>query len=74
MKQWNILVYVWLTCGESKKDFVSGILNFVYELPHELPNDLRFFKGLRELGNIRKISKVIGGRAYCPVSFLEIRS
>ena len=26
----------------------------IYELPHELPNDLR----LRKLGNIRKVSKV----------------
>ena len=25
----------------------------IYELPHELPNDLR----LRKLGNIRKVSK-----------------
>ena len=26
----------------------------IYELPHELPNDLR----LRKLGNIRKVSKL----------------
>ena len=28
----------------------------IYELPHELPNDLRL-KDLKKLGNIRKISK-----------------
>ena len=31
--------------------FIHGI----YELPHELPNDL---KDLRKLGNIRKVSKL----------------
>ena len=31
----------------------------IYELPHELPNDLRLLrKDLRKLGNIRKVSKV----------------
>ena len=28
-----------------------------YELPHELPNDLRL-KDLRKLGNVRKVSKI----------------
>ena len=32
----------------------------ICELPHELPNDLRFFKDLRKLGNIKKISNLHG--------------
>ena len=35
----------------------------IYELPHELPDDLR----LRKLGNIRKTSKFRRIIAYCPV-------
>ena len=34
-------------------------LNSLYELPAELPND----SGLKKLGNIRKTSKLVGGRA-----------
>ena len=29
-----------------------------YELPHELPNDLRLRKDLKKLGNIKKVSKL----------------
>ena len=29
----------------------------IYELPHELPNDLRLYEN-RRLGNIRKLSKL----------------
>ena len=28
----------------------------IYELPHKLPNDLRFRKDLKKLGSIRKVS------------------
>ena len=34
-----------------KKDFISSIINFSHELPHELLNDL----GLRKLGNIKNL-------------------
>ena len=37
-----------------KQNLISSIENLVYELPHELPNDLR----LRKLGNTRKISNL----------------
>ena len=36
----------------------------IYELPHELPNNLR----LRKIGNIRKVSKLHRIIASCPVS------
>ena len=36
----------------------------IYELPHELPNNLR----LRKIGNIRKVSKLHRIIALCPVS------
>ena len=35
----------------------------IYKLPQELPNDLT----LRELGNIRKVSKLHRMTAQCPV-------
>ena len=34
----------------------------IYELPHELPNDLRDFQ--KKGGNIRKISYIGGRRLY----------
>ena len=36
MKQCNTLVSVWL-----KRDLISNLIYFVYELSHEFPNDLR---------------------------------
>ena len=30
----------------------------IYELPNELPKDVRIRKDLRKLGNIRKVSKL----------------
>ena len=38
----------------------------IYELPHELPNDLRV-TDLRKLGNIRKVSKFYRTIALSPV-------
>ena len=38
---------------------ISSTKNIVYQLPHELPNDLR----LRKLGNIGNITKMVGDRA-----------
>ena len=35
----------------------------IYELPHELPNDLR----RRKLGNIREVYKLYRMIVYCPV-------
>ena len=34
----------------------------MYELPHELPNDLRLrtYERLRKLGNFKKISEMLG--------------
>ena len=43
-----------------KRDLISSIINFVHALAQELPNDLR----LRiKIENIKKISKLVGGRA-----------
>ena len=47
MKQFNILVYAIFDSPQVKWDLISNIINFVYELPHALPSDLR----LRVLGN-----------------------
>ena len=41
----------------------------IYELPHELPNDLR----LRTLGNIKKISKLHRIIAWCPVLLPKLK-
>ena len=41
VKRWTIITYKYGT----------------YELPHELPNDLRLRKDLKKLGNIKKVSK-----------------
>ena len=48
---------------------IFSIANLVYELPHELPSNLR----LRILGNIRKISNLGADIAQCPVSLPEIK-
>ena len=50
VKQWGIITYK----------------HGIYELLHELPNDLRL-KDLRKLGNIRKVSKLHRMIAQCPV-------
>ena len=50
---------------------ISRIINFVCESPQVLPND--FKQDLRKLGNIDKISSLVGGRAQCPVSLSEKR-
>ena len=42
VKRWTIITYKYGT----------------YELPHELPNDLRLRKDLKKLGNIKKVSKL----------------
>ena len=42
----------------------------IYELPHELPNELAY-KDLRRLGNIRKVLKLHSIIAQCPVSPLK---
>ena len=39
----------------------------IYELPHELPNDLKLYE-IRKLGSIRKVSKLNKMIAYYPVS------
>ena len=50
LELYNVLVQIRLT---SKTKRVSSISNLVYELPHELPNDLR----LRILGNKEILGK-----------------
>ena len=44
----------------------------IYELPHELPNDLRL-KDLRKLGNIQKISKFHRIIAWCSVLLPKLK-
>ena len=51
---YNILVEIRLT--QVKRNLISCVVNLVYELPHELPNDLI----LRKLGNIIKLSNLGG--------------
>ena len=57
-----------LTWKQIKRDLISSIILVVCDLS----NDLRL-SILRKLGNIREISKLIGGIAECPVSFPEMR-
>ena len=57
-----------------KLNLIFSITSLVYELPHELLNDLRLqTKDLRKLGNIRKISNQGGDIAWCPVSLPETK-
>ena len=52
---------------EVKEDVIPSTMNFIWELPHELPNDLR----LRILGNfliMGKISNLDEDTRYCLVS------
>ena len=44
----------------------------IYELSHELPNDLRL-KDLRKLGNIKKISKLHRIIAWCSVLLPKLK-
>ena len=40
--------------SQVKRNLIASTVNLVYELPHEFPN------ALRKLGNIRKVSNLIG--------------
>ena len=46
--------------SQVKRDLISNIINFVHALAQELPNNLRF---RIKIENIKKISKLVGGRA-----------
>ena len=59
MKQLNILYRS--DSSQVKRDIISSTINFVYELPQGLQNDLRL--DIRKLGNIKQISKLGGDRA-----------
>ena len=50
VKRWTIITYKYGT----------------YELPHELPNNLRLRKDLKKLGNIKKVSKPHRMISQCP--------
>ena len=44
-----------------KQDLISSITNFVYELPHELPNDVRLrgcLYEVRHLTQARRLTRV----------------
>ena len=60
-----------LDLRQVKRALISSTTNLVYELPRELPNDLRL--GFRKLGNIRKISNLDGDIVWCPVSLKKIK-
>ena len=45
-----------------KRDLIFNIIAFVYELPHELPNNLRW--NLRKQRDIRKMSKLARDSAH----------
>ena len=53
-----------------KRDLIPGIINFVYELFHKLPNNGR----LKKLGNIRIISKLAGGTEQYPASLSPMKN
>ena len=67
---WNFTIFQYRSDSpQVKGNLISSITNLLYELPHELPNDLR----LRKLGNIRKISNLGGHIAQYLVSLQELR-
>ena len=60
----NLLCFSTSDSPQAKRDVVSPIIDFVCQLHHEYPNDLR----LRELENFRKIWKLSYETAQYPVS------
>ena len=51
---WNVAMFKYRPDSpQVKRNVISSIANMVYELPHELPNDLR----LRILGNKEILGK-----------------
>ena len=51
---WNVTMFKYRPDSpQVKRNVISSIANMVYELPHELPNDLR----LRILGNKEILGK-----------------
>ena len=50
-----------------KRNLISNTIKFVYELFHELPNDLRL-KDYRKSRNEKKISNLGGDTGWCSVS------
>ena len=69
IKQTNILISRFDSL-QVKRDLISSIINFVYELSHELPNDLRL--GILGMRKYRKISK-LGEGNLVPSSLPEIK-
>ena len=39
----NLYVFVQVDSPQVKRNFISSVINFVCELPHELPNDMGRF-------------------------------
>ena len=52
-----LILYQNFFSPQVKRSVIISNKQSIYELPHELPNDLRL-KDLRKLGKIRKISKL----------------
>ena len=50
-----LILYQILFSSQVKGSVIISNKHSIYELPHELPNDLRL---IRKLGKIRKISKL----------------
>ena len=69
---WNFTILQYRSDSpQVKRNLISSIANLVYELPHELPNDLR----LRKSQEIRKYQKNIKFRwTYSPVPSLLSRT
>ena len=51
------MFYQFFFSPKVKRWVITTYKHAIYELPHELPNDLSL-KDLRKLGNIRKLSKL----------------
>ena len=51
---WKFTIfYCRLKSPQVKRNLISSITNFIYKLPHKLPNE-----NLRKLGNLGKISNL----------------
>ena len=77
------MFYQFFLSPQVKRCAITTYKHGIYELPHELPNDLRSYgifaagealvptqekkKDLRKLGNARKVSKPHRMIAQCPV-------
>ena len=75
---WNFTIFQYTSDSpQVKGNLISSIVNLVYVLLHELPNELPMCPHThtkkKKLGNIRKISNLGGHIIYCLVAIRKLR-